>query len=433
MIINFQLENWSCYRAESCLSMQAGPERDENSILAMFGDVSRPERVLPVVAIYGNNAAGKTQFVKAISFLRRFALGGYKHGSLPCMPFLLDKKSAQSPTRFTLQFLADETVFEYKVVLTASRVIREELHYYTSRGLVRHELFVRDAERVTVFDEWGGEAFRVYSKTIKLGPCQSYLALSHDLCRDEKYVRVVHDWFGYQLFVIRPETHYLGLEDFCATGVMQKMTIEYLNRFDVGIKKFEPKDVAITALPKRVIEELEVNLKPGKMARVDGDEGFFWVIKDSQGRLSVKKVFAVHDCIGKGAMPFPIDMESDGTRRMLDLIPAFMHLKSRKFGCIYVIDELDRSLHSKISRAFIEDFLKSCTPSNRSQLIFTTHDLMLMDQDLLRRDSMYLVDKSPDGESSLGDVRQFRGLRKGTNVRDVYLQGRLGGIARSLV
>ena len=117
---------------------------------------------------------------------------------------------------------------------------------------------------------------------------------------------------------------------------------------------------------------------------------------------------------------------------MLDLIPAFARLKAHDTNTVYVIDEIDRSLHYLVSHAFISEFIESCIHDSRSQLVFTTHDLLLMDQNLLRRDEMYIVDRDPEGAASITDLRQFRGLRKDTDIRARYLEGRFGGIVRNL-
>lgn len=107
-------------------------------------------------------------------------------------------------------------------------------------------------------------------------------------------------------------------------------------------------------------------------------------------------------------------------------------MKSDAGPTVFIVDEIDRNLHHLVTRALIEDFLESCTPEARSQLIFTTHDLLLMDQKICRRDEMWAADKSPDGKSRLTDFSSFAGIRKDTNIRDVYLEGRFGGVPRSL-
>ena len=119
-------------------------------------------------------------------------------------------------------------------------------------------------------------------------------------------------------------------------------------------------------------------------------------------------------------------MESDGTRRVIEFIPVFQDLVIKK-NKIIVIDELDRSLHTQLTRALLELFLNQYDKEKRSQLIFTTHDMMLMDQSLLRRDEMDLVERNKYSESQIYSIADFENVRYDTDLRKQYLEGRFGG------
>ena len=130
-------------------------------------------------------------------------------------------------------------------------------------------------------------------------------------------------------------------------------------------------------------------------------------------------------------MPIPLTMESEGTRRLIDLLPAFADLGDPQSKCVYVIDELDRGLHAKILDYLVRTFVSQSTPQGRSQVIFTTHNLELMSQAILRRDEMWLVEKNGRGEARLVPFSDFNGvMRNDSDIRRSYLQGRLGGIPR---
>lgn len=115
---------------------------------------------------------------------------------------------------------------------------------------------------------------------------------------------------------------------------------------------------------------------------------------------------------------------------MIDLIPILCKATQTTGGAVYVIDEIDRSLHSMVTAAIVEDFLAACSPASRIQLVFTTHDLSLMRGTLLRHDEMWRVEKNALGESSLQDFAAYKGLRAGTDIENLYWQGRFGGIPR---
>lgn len=95
---------------------------------------------------------------------------------------------------------------------------------------------------------------------------------------------------------------------------------------------------------------------------------------------------------------------------------------------VYVVDELDRCLHTMLTSRLIEDFTASCGPTTRKQLLFTTHDLLLMDQSLLRRDEMYITQRGTDGCSELIGLAEFEGIRHDKDLIRSYLDGRFGGI-----
>jgi len=100
---------------------------------------------------------------------------------------------------------------------------------------------------------------------------------------------------------------------------------------------------------------------------------------------------------------------------------------------VFVIDEVDRSLHTLLTRRLLEAYLASCSADTRSQLLLTTHDVLLMDQQLLRRDEMWVAERKPSGASTLVSFAEFKDVRYDKDIRKSYLQGRLGGIPRILL
>jgi AAA15 family ATPase/GTPase len=126
---------------------------------------------------------------------------------------------------------------------------------------------------------------------------------------------------------------------------------------------------------------------------------------------------------------FEIPDESEGTERMIDLLPAFFELTNPTSNKVFFIDELDRSLHTHLTRALVESFLESRTTESRAQLLFTTHDPLLLDQELLRRDEIWFIDKLEDGHSRLTALSDFKGIRYDKDIRKNYLLGRFAGLS----
>jgi len=159
-----------------------------------------------------------------------------------------------------------------------------------------------------------------------------------------------------------------------------------------------------------------------------GNERF--IVTRKNGELLAKKLITYHPNLDGTESKFEMSQESDGSQRVIDLLPAFLMLSAAKSTKVIVIDEVDRSLHTVLTRRLLEMYLSSCSPESRAQLLFTTHDVLLMDQDLLRRDEMWVAERNADGVSNLFSFSEYKDVRYDKDIRKSYLQGRLGGIPR---
>lgn len=432
MLLNFQVANWACFRDPMNFTMEAGPERDAGGHLVKIGAKSRPLKVLPVAAVYGNNASGKSQFIAALSFLRSLVIEEFKTGRLPLAPFLLDDTLAKEPTHFVIQFVVGDSVYELDVLLTDSEIRRETLSRYNSRNTDKTAIYVREGQKV-VSCTWGGDAYCQYVKTMNVDPTRLFLTLSAIFAAGkDELIASVYNWFSRSLVIITPGSHYIGVDDYCTEGRIADRTLDYLARFDTGISRLDAEVVPLSAFHPSLLDEVRKLLTPGAShRRLLGNEVFVFSL-DEKGELVARRLVALHAKAAGGEMPFPISLESEGTRRMLDFIPALARLTEPNQSMTFVVDEIDNKLHHLVTRALVEDFIATCTADTRTQLIFTTHDLLLMAQDLCRRDEMWVTDKAPDGSATLADFASFEGLRKGTKIRDIYLDGRLGGIPRHI-
>jgi AAA15 family ATPase/GTPase len=149
------------------------------------------------------------------------------------------------------------------------------------------------------------------------------------------------------------------------------------------------------------------------------------------GRPRAYRLGTVHAGPDGKARRFSLAMESSGTQRIMGLLPMLFELSGPGGAAgskVYVVDELDRCLHTMLTKQLIEDFTSSCGPATRKQLLFTTHDLLLMDQSLMRRDEMYIAQRGTDGCSELVGLAEFDGIRFDKDLIRSYLDGRFGGI-----
>lgn len=183
-----------------------------------------------------------------------------------------------------------------------------------------------------------------------------------------------------------------------------------------------------------MLSKLEQDLRENMTVRLMGGPGLERITVTRRGNdLIARKLVAKH--VGEDGREIRFDLanESDGTQRVIDLLPAFLDVVNAELPKTYVIDEVDRSLHHLLTHALISSYLASCTKGTRNQLLMTTHDALLMDQDLFRRDEMWVTERKPDGSSTLVAFSDYHDVRYDKDLRKSYLQGRLGGVPHLMV
>lgn len=426
MLIRFTLKNWMSFRDEVTFSMIASKERQHGGRVPALKKYRT--RILPVAAIYGGNASGKTNLFKALSFVRRFVLFGTSNpqSAIPVRPFRLDTESAGKPSSFRFEILANEDIYEFSFSATASEVREEKLVrilpsaektlYHRQGGkLVECEVAKEDKRLNFVFE----------------GTRDNQLFLTNSVLQKLNYFSPVYDWFG-ALVLVAPDSRFKPFEQFLneSSPLYAKMNI-LLRGMDTGIEHLGGETVPFdnVPIPEQLKAVLLEELKESESVHMQGnkDESRF-VLTRRGGEIVAKKLVAYHRAAKGGEVKFDISDESDGTRRIIDLLPALLDLSREGSKTVYVIDEVDRSLHSLLTRRLIESYLSGCNSESRAQMLITTHDLQLMDQDILRRDEMWISERSSDGVSSLYSFSDFLDVRYDKDVRKSYLQGRLGGI-----
>lgn len=205
---------------------------------------------------------------------------------------------------------------------------------------------------------------------------------------------------------------------------------------DTGIAHLGGEEMTFESLPmsESLKATLQEDVKEGETVRLlaaASNERFVVTRKD--GELVARKLVTFHSKADGSEVRFEMRQESDGSQRVIDLLPAFLDLSHGFSKKVCVIDEIDRSLHPLLTRQLLEMYLRRCCPKSRSQLLLTTHDVLLMDQDLLRRDEMWVAERDSSGASCLIAFAEYKDVRYDKDIRKSYLQGRLGGIPRILL
>jgi uncharacterized protein len=430
MLINFTLENWRSFRKPATFSMVASREKQHGERLARVDRYKL--RLLPVAAIYGGNASGKTNFFAALNFARNLIVSGTRPDELiPVETFRLDGDSGKKATGFKFELLVDDSIYEYGFAINQERVVEERL--VEVRPTTEKELFVRNLDKIRFDPALDKDQFLHFAFK---GTRENQLFLTNAVQQKVETFKPIYDWFKESLVLIAPDTRFEPFEQFLQEGSPLYDTMnKCLGLLDTGIAQLGGEEVSFDnlPLPEDIRSKLQSSLKEGMTLRVMSPFHERYVFTRKDGAVVARKLVTYHENRSGEMEKFEMGQESDGSKRVIDLLPAFLEMSSRESKQVYVIDEVDRSLHTLLTRQLLQGYLAACSPESRSQLLLTTHDVLLMDQDLLRRDEMWIAERNQEGGSALHSFSEYKDVRNDKDIRKSYLQGRLGGVPRLLI
>ncbi len=431
MLIRFTIDNWMSFKNEVAFSMIASRERQHGDRVYKLDKYG--SRILPVAAIYGGNASGKTNFFKAIHFAKTMIVRGSQPDSLiPVEAFRLDANSFERPTKFAFEILIEDNIYEYSFVITSKEVIEEKL------------VLIKTTSETILFERKNGKPHfdSALDKDQFLhfafqGTRENQLFLTNSVSQKVDNFKPIYDWFKDTLELVAPDSRFEPFEQFLDELNPLYITMnEMLSELDTGISHLGGEEIPFENMPidELLRQRLKEDIKEGMTVRITSEpinERFIITRKNEQ--LIAKKLVAYHSKDDGSEAKFEIRHESDGSQRVIDLLPAFLELSPKNSNRVYVIDEIDRSLHTLMTQKLVSAYLNRCSNETRSQLLITTHDVLLMDQDLLRRDEMWVAERGSNGVSTLLSFSEFKEVRYDKDIRKSYLQGRLGGIPRILL
>jgi AAA15 family ATPase/GTPase len=431
MLISFSIENWMSFRDKTIFNLVGSRERQHNDRVPKVEKY--PVKILPFAAIYGGNASGKTNFFKAINFVKHFIVtGSNPDTNLAIEPFKLEDKKMSEPSEFSIEFLVDEKIYEFSFKADTQKVYEEKLVEINSSS--EKVLFHRKKQKPN-FDPFLKNNERL--KYAFIGTRENQLFLTNSVFQKIEKFRHIYNWFKNSLVLIAPDSRFEPFEQFIdEQHKMYEPINKMLEALDTGICHLsgEEIDFELLQVPEPIKRKLNQEIGEGITVRIHSSpKNERIIVKKENGKLKARKLFTFHKNLSGKEIRFEMGNESDGTQRVIDLLPAFLDIAQQEKPKTYIIDELDRSLHSLLTRNLLKNFLDSCSKSSRNQLLITTHDLFLMDQNLLRRDEMWIAEKTENGASYLIPFSDYKEVRNDKDIRKSYLQGRLGGIPKILI
>ena len=412
MLLRFGVENHLsvCRRQE--LSFAASSLKDRRDVLIPC-DAVDTGAVLPAVLIYGANASGKTNFVNAISTMRKMVLWsqtrGDPSGGVPRHKFRLDRSWSERPSCFDIDFVIAGTRYHYGFEADDERFTSEWLYEFPKAH--RRKLFEREGEKFE-FGRW----LKGQNNSIKGLTRSNGLFLSAAAQTGHVQLSRIYEYFNDMSFT--GSTSVAGVEalESFAKARSADRVIEFLKSINTGVTGYKRSEVDIPEDAREFRRKLQAVL-----ARVT-DDALEMESDDEETAVNIQLTH--HGATGE-EIHFDLSLESAGTLRLLVILSQAFNALDR--GLPVILDELDASLHTYASEAVLRLFCSHRVNRKGAQLIATTHDTNLMRSNILRRDQFWFAEKNAEGATEIYPITDIR-TRKGDNLELGYLQGRYGAV-----
>jgi len=437
MLIEFSVENYRSFKEKMTFSMVAthvtakNKEIDVNNVF----EAGNGLRLLRTAAIYGANASGKSNLVKALRFMRNFILNSSRESqaadAINVEPFELSTQTEEQPSFFEVVFLLEGTRFRYGFEVTAQQVVAEWLYRTPTRREAK--LFDRRLDDIQL-----GASFKEgHNLQQRTRPNALFLSVVAQF--NGEVASAILRWFaelnarlGVKDIADRKDTLRLLEKDEYKDKIVQ-----LVQQLDLGIQDLylEPRagSTDTPSLPNTVdvsYDELKVSSAAAFLAQY---------VRSKQGNKQpeAQTVHRVFDDQGQqvSSRTFNLDQhESEGTKKLFGLAGSLVPALEQ--GLVVIVDELDARLHPLVTCAIINLFNNPETNPKNAQLIFTTHDTNLLQNTMFRRDQIWFIEKDRFGASHLYSLVEFKvssgessgKVRNDASFEKDYIQGRYGAI-----
>ena len=398
--------------------------------------------LLKYAVIYGANAAGKSNLIEAFKFIKYCV-----NKAIPVESMTMFCKTSESnsvrPSLFEIQFTINDKFYAYGFSLILSeRTIHSEWLYELYQNGSSKALFEREAGHKPKLgdglnlDSMDTAKMNTYLEDFEETSDLLFLTFMNNGKKYNKnskliFLKEVFDWICNGLTICTPQTSLTNFEYYYDDASLSAIN-ELIRTFDTGITEIGIDEISIDELrqelPAPIFDDLMNDLK--KKSEEDGSSNFKLSMRSNHNFFNLEfqkgkepKITTIRLKHGKSFYSYKFKEESDGTRRLFELLDMLLNKGNHK---VYVIDEMERSLHPKLTSKFIELFDRlHC--NQKMQLIFTTHESSIMDQELFRRDEIWFVERDKDNSSHIYSLDKFK-ERYDKKLSKAYLEGRYGAI-----
>jgi hypothetical protein len=383
--------------------------RDEQELLLMPALPGDDRPAVPVAAIYGANASGKSNLLDGLAFMTVAVLGSQAFGAGGRSIFRLDPKAAKRPSTFVVEILAEGVRYTYGFAVDDDAVTEEWLYAYPEKR--RRVVFERTGDDL----RFGSTSSDLKSKFTALEELIRGDVLLLSFCSGLELgpLMPVYRWFGQWLWIVR-------VEGARSSDEVENRVGEFLQRDASNNRRLlsllTAADVGIADVTAERVDEPLSFQKPRFTSRRAASATYRLQWRLSFRHSDVDTAFELRD-------------ESAGTRNWLGLLPTVLDVLDE--GRVLVVDEIDVSLHPMLTAKLVGLFQDEKTNPHGAQLIFTTHDTSLLGtmlgDNVLDRDQIWFVDKNAEGASELYPLTDFK-PRKNQNTERRYLAGSYGAV-----
>lgn len=441
MLIRFTIENFLSFNERQVFSMLPGKGtlKSEHRTPVIKG-VS----ILKTTALFGANASGKSNLVKAIDFGKNLVLNGVRPDNpIDYQKFKLDEKSRAKDSMMEYEIQYKGKNYAYGFVFNTEMIKKEWL--YEIGSTKRIKIFERDSQKTAVFDlkyllrKLKKEEEKQFLRFTAKGTPDNQLFLTEIRTRriKENVSRIdsllhVNDWFQNSLKIVCPDDKYnKGLSfELSNNEEFVKSFEDLLRSFDTGIDGvcLEKIDTESVDLPKLTLDKIREDLlsrNEEERTVILSSETTTYLLSAKENEIIFEKLMTKHKVENSDRFEkFDTGDESAGTNRTIDYILVLLDLF--KDNRVFIIDEIERSLHPNLLYSLLDLFLSNVKNLN-SQLIMATHESSLLTQKLLRKDEIWFVAKDDKGASKLYSLGDYS-VRFDKEIRKDYLLGKFGAI-----
>ncbi len=413
MLIEFTVKNYRSIKEEQVFSMvkaKGNELENENSFLP--ADTSAP--LLRSAVIYGANAAGKSNLIRALmdmEFIVRNSSSNIQEGdSLPITPYLFDEDTINEPSEFEVVFISEGIKFQYGFSTTQHKILEEWLIAYPKGRPQRW--FSRAFDSKNNQYDYKFSDHLLGNKSIWLNSTRSNaLFLSTAVQLNSGQLKPIFNWFKETL---RPTNvsgwgpHYTA--SLCEDDEKKEQVLHFLQSADFNIHDIEVET-----------EKFETNSLPNELPSVVKKQ----ISREMKGKDLID-IRTVHKTKSGKIVSLDFSEESDGTQKFFSFAGPWIDIL--KNGYVLIVDELHDNLHPKMVRYLVSLFHSTKTNPKNAQLIFTTHETSILNQEVFRRDQIWFCEKNKHQETSVYPLTDFSPRKERENIEASYLSGRYGAL-----